>query len=53
MENIEQIIGIVLIVVGVIAIARSALGGGLSLTALVIPILFIVIGAFLMRSRFF
>ena len=53
MENVEQIIGIVLIIVGVIAIARSALGGGLSLAALVVPILLIVIGAFLMRSRFF
>lgn len=53
MENVEQIIGIVLIIVGVIAIARSALSGSLSLTALVVPILLIVIGAFLMRSRFF
>lgn len=53
MENVEHIIGIVLIIAGVIAIARSALGGGLSVGGLLIPILLIVVGAFLMRSRFF
>lgn len=53
MENVEQIIGIILIVVGVVAIARSALSGGLSLAGLVVPILLVVIGAFLLRSRFF
>ncbi len=52
MENIARIIGIVLIVVGVIAIARSALSGGLSLEGLVIPILLVVIGAVLMQSNF-
>ena len=51
-ENIEQIIGIVLIIVGVIAIARSALSGALSLEGLLIPIIIIVLGAFLMRSHF-
>jgi len=53
MENVEHIIGIVLVIVGVVGIARSALSGSVSLEGLLIPILLVVIGAFLMRSRFF
>lgn len=52
MENVAQIIGIVLIIVGVVDVARVALSGAISLNALAIPIILIVIGAFLMNSNF-
>lgn len=49
MENVARIIGIVLIVVGTISIARSALSGGLTLGAVVVPLILIFIGAFLLK----
>ncbi len=50
MENIAQIIGIILVIVGVVGIARSALAGNLSIEGLVIPLILVIIGALLMRT---
>lgn len=50
MENVSEIIGIVLIIIGAFSLAQAALSGNLTLGGILIPILFIVVGAWFMRS---
>lgn len=50
MENVGQIIGIILVIIGVIALAQAALSGNLTLGSALIPILLIVLGTWLMRA---
>jgi len=50
MENIAQIIGVILVIVGVIGFAQAALSGNLSLVSILVPAVLIAVGVFLMRS---
>jgi hypothetical protein len=50
MENIAQIIGLVLTIIGVVGLVQAAFTGNLSLLGILIPVLFIAGGIWLMRS---
>ena len=50
MENIAQIIGVILVIIGVVGLVQAALSGNLSLLGILIPVLFIAGGLWLMRQ---